>query len=92
MNTTEMFLIAMAIILAVPYLIWRLGRTDYWAPLVVVQIIVGIVLGPGVLGKLFPDYYATVFAPPVNRLIAELSRMPGVGQRTASTPLPSGLS
>jgi recombination protein RecR len=24
-----------------------------------------------------------VFAPPVNRLIAELSRMPGVGQRTA---------
>ena len=24
-----------------------------------------------------------MFAPPVNRLIAELSRMPGVGQRTA---------
>ncbi|NID17501.1 cation:proton antiporter [Luteibacter yeojuensis] len=65
MNTTEMFLIAMAIILAVPYLIWRVGRTDYWAPLVVVQIVVGIVLGPGVLGKIFPDYYATVFAPPV---------------------------
>jgi Kef-type K+ transport system membrane component KefB len=65
MNTTEMFLIAMTIILAVPYFVWRVGRTDYWAPLVVVQIIVGIVLGPGVLGKVFPDYYATVFAPPV---------------------------
>jgi hypothetical protein len=29
MNTTEIFLIAMTIIFTVPYLIWRLGRTDY---------------------------------------------------------------
>jgi Kef-type K+ transport system membrane component KefB len=65
MNTTELFLIAMTIILGVPYLIWRVFRTDYWAPLVVVQILTGILLGPGVLGKVFPDYYATIFAPPV---------------------------
>lgn len=65
MSTTELFLIAMVIILGVPYFIWRVFRTDYWAPLVVVQIITGIVLGPGVLGKAFPDYYTTVFAPPV---------------------------
>ena len=36
MNTAEIFLIAMTIIFSVPYLIWRLGRTDYFAPLVVV--------------------------------------------------------
>ena len=30
----------MILIFAAPYLIWRLGRTDYYAPLVVVQIIV----------------------------------------------------
>ena len=60
-TTTELFLIAMTIIMAVPYLIWRLARTDYWAPLVVVQIITGILLGPGVLGKWFPEYYAFVF-------------------------------
>ncbi len=65
MNTTEIFLIAMTIIFTVPYLIWRLGRTDYFAPLVVVQIITGILLGPGILGKLFPDYYAFVFNPAV---------------------------
>jgi Kef-type K+ transport system membrane component KefB len=65
MSTTELFLIAMTIILGVPYLIWRVFRTDYWAPLVVVQILTGILLGPGVLGKLFPDYYTTVFVPPV---------------------------
>ena len=65
MSTTEIFLIAMAIIFTVPYLVWRLGRTDYYAPLVVVQIIGGILLGPGVLGKAFPDYYAFVFNPSV---------------------------
>ncbi|MEO3715853.1 cation:proton antiporter [Roseateles flavus] len=65
MNTTEIFLIAMAVIFTVPYLVWRLGGTDYWAPLVVVQIIMGIVLGPGVLGRAFPDYYHFVFNPAV---------------------------
>jgi Kef-type K+ transport system membrane component KefB len=65
MTVTEIFLIAMVIIFTVPFLIWRLGRTDYWAPLVVVQIITGILLGPGVLGKLFPEYYQFVFRPEV---------------------------
>jgi len=65
MTVTEIFLIAMVIIFTIPYLIWRLGRTDYWAPLVVVQIIMGIVLGPGVLGAAFPDYYKFVFSQPV---------------------------
>ena len=65
MNTTEIFLIAMAIIFTVPYLIWRLGRTDYYAPLVVVQIITGILLGPGILGRAFPEYYQFVFNPTV---------------------------
>ncbi|MEK8052598.1 cation:proton antiporter [Ideonella sp. DXS22W] len=65
MNTTEIYLIAMAIIFSVPYLVWRLGRTDHWAPLVVVQILTGIALGPGVLGAAFPDYYRFVFNPQV---------------------------
>jgi len=64
-GTTEIFLIAIAIIFTVPYLIWRVGKTDYYAPLVVVQIITGILLGPGVLGKMFPEYYAFVFTQPV---------------------------
>ncbi|HEV7354132.1 MAG TPA: cation:proton antiporter [Brevundimonas sp.] len=62
---TELFLIAMLIIFAAPYLVWRVFRTDYWAPLVVVQIVAGILLGPGVLGAVFPDYYAFVFRPEV---------------------------
>ena len=64
MSPTEVFLLAIFIIFTLPWLVWRLGRTDYWAPLVVVQIIGGILLGPGVLGAIFPDYYAFVFAAP----------------------------
>ena len=65
MTTSEIFLIALLIIFTVPYLVWRLGRTEYFAPLVVVQIVTGILLGPGVLGAAFPDYYAFVFQAPV---------------------------
>ena len=62
---SELFLLALIIIFAAPYLVWRLGRTDYWAPLVVVQIVSGILLGPGVLGSLFPAYYTAIFTPAV---------------------------
>ena len=63
------FLLAMMIIVTAPYLIWRLGRTDRFAPLVVVQILTGIILGPGVLGEYYPAYYATVFSPQVIQLL-----------------------
>src|ERR1700693_2344862 len=65
MSTTEIFLIAILIIFAIPYLIWRVFNLDYYAPLVVVQIVAGIFLGPGILGAIFPDYYKFVFSPPV---------------------------
>jgi Kef-type K+ transport system membrane component KefB len=65
MTTIEVFLIAVLIVFTVPYLVWRLGRTEYYAPLVVVQIVIGILLGPGVLGAVFPGYYAFVFQAPV---------------------------
>lgn len=65
MTTTELFLVAMLIVFTVPYAVWRLGRTDYWAPLVVVQIVGGVLLGPGVLGAAFPEWHRTVFSPPV---------------------------
>jgi len=68
-STMEVFLIAMAIIFCVPFLIWRLGRTDYFAPLVVVQIITGILLGPGILGAALPGYYHFVFIPQVVQIL-----------------------
>ena len=64
-SVTELFLLALIVIFAVPYLVWRVLRTDHWAPLVVVQIIAGILLGPGVLGAVFPAEHAMVFTPQV---------------------------
>lgn len=64
-TTTELFLVAMLIIFALPWLFWRLLKTDYFAPLVVVQIVGGVLLGPGILGAAFPDYYAAIFKPEV---------------------------
>lgn len=65
MTTTEVFLLAMTIIFTVPYFVWRVFKTDYYAPLVVVQIICGICLGPGVLGAIYPDAYNFIFSKPV---------------------------
>lgn len=63
MSPTETLLVALIIVMGVPWLLWRLARTDYWAPLVVVQIVTGIVLGPGALGAVFPTAYASIFNP-----------------------------
>ncbi|WP_240099757.1 cation:proton antiporter [Thermomonas flagellata] len=65
LTTTELFLVAMAIIFLVPWLLWRLARLERVAPLVVVQIVTGVLLGPGVLGQAFPGYYQAVFTPAV---------------------------
>jgi Kef-type K+ transport system membrane component KefB len=65
MSTTEIFLLAMLLIFVAPFLVWRLFKTDYFAPLAIVQIIMGVVLGPGVMGSVFPEYHRFVFNPDV---------------------------
>ncbi len=58
---SEAFLLALMIIFSVPYVVWRLLKLEQFAPLAIVQIIGGVVLGPGVLGALFPAWHAMVF-------------------------------
>ena len=55
----------MLVIFALPYAVWRLCRTEHFAPLVVVQILIGVALGPGVLGAIFPGAQGLVFNPAV---------------------------
>ncbi|QJE02170.1 cation:proton antiporter [Massilia forsythiae] len=73
MGTTEIFLLAMLIILTLPWLVWRIGGTDYYAPLVIVQIITGVLLGPGILGRAYPEYYRFVFNPQVTGALSGIA-------------------
>ncbi len=73
MTATELFLLAMLIIFTVPYLVWHLLGRRSFAPLVVVQIVGGILLGPGVMGNAFPTYYQTIFTPEVITLLNGLA-------------------
>ncbi len=61
MTPNEILLIALIVIFALPWAVWRLLGRKSWAPLVVVQIVGGILLGPGVFGRLAPDLHAAVF-------------------------------
>jgi Kef-type K+ transport system membrane component KefB len=60
-NPTEVFLASMAVIFSLPYLVWKFLKTDNYAPLVVIQIVSGIFLGPALTGKAFPEFYDAVF-------------------------------
>lgn len=59
------YLLVMLGIFVLPWGVWRLARTEDIAPLVVVQIVAGILLGPGIAGALFPELHAQLFQPAV---------------------------
>ncbi len=65
LNAKTAFLIIMLVIFTLPWLAWRLGRTEAIAPLVVVQIVGGILLGPGVAGAVWPELHQALFKPEV---------------------------
>lgn len=73
LGTTETFILVMGIIFTLPYLAWRLLGRDRIAPLVVVQIIAGILLGPGVLGRLQPEFHQLIFTADVVRALNGIS-------------------
>ena len=61
MSISENLLLAMVVIFALPWAIWRALGGTVVLPVVVVQIIAGVVLGPGVLGVWAPDIYHGLF-------------------------------
>jgi Kef-type K+ transport system membrane component KefB len=73
LTTTELLLAALLIVFALPWGLWRLLRRDDWAPLVVVQIFTGILLGPGVLGQALPDLHRALFTPAVVQSLSALA-------------------
>jgi K+:H+ antiporter len=57
------FLGQAAILVCAPYLIWSIPAVNTLFPLVVVQIVLGIALGPSLLGSIAPAASALLDAP-----------------------------
>ena len=60
---TSLFLIQALLVLVVPALAWHAAGLRRLAPLAVVQILTGIVLGPSLLGRLLPETLGPLIAP-----------------------------
>jgi Kef-type K+ transport system membrane component KefB len=63
MHTTpeSLFLIQSLIFIGLPFILWRIGFIRKIVPLVVVQIMLGILLGPSVFGGLYPEIFASFY-------------------------------
>jgi Kef-type K+ transport system membrane component KefB len=63
MTPALVFLIQALLIVAVPPAIWRCLRLRGLVPLVVMQIVLGIVLGPSLFGRLLPELHRQFLDP-----------------------------
>jgi Kef-type K+ transport system membrane component KefB len=61
MTSSIIFLLQVFIVVVVPFAVLRAVRLKGLVPLVVVQILIGIALGPSLFGRLGPDYYYHTF-------------------------------
>ena len=61
MTSSLIFLLQVFIVVVMPFAVLRLSHLKGMVPLVVVQILVGIALGPSLFGRLAPDYYQLFF-------------------------------
>jgi Kef-type K+ transport system membrane component KefB len=66
-------LVALAVIYTAPFAIWRLLRVERVAPLAVIQIVGGVLLGPAVAGAAAPHLYGEVFTPATVSLLNGLA-------------------
>ncbi|MBF0424446.1 MAG: cation:proton antiporter [Magnetococcales bacterium] len=62
MTTSAVFFTQALLVIGVPYVAWRIPGVRGMVPLVVLQILFGITLGPSVLGKLAPDFWSLLFS------------------------------
>ena len=73
MTSNEVLLLVLALILGLPYVVWRGLNAPNLFPLVVVQILCGLALGPGIFGAAAPDLHAALFRPEVMASLNGLS-------------------
>ena len=73
MSPALIFLVQALVVVALPVVVLRFSRLKGVVPLVVIQIVVGIALGPSLFGRLAPEYYQLFFNQ------AALAPLSGIG-------------
>ncbi len=63
-------------VVLLPWLLWQVRGVRRWAPLAVLQIAAGVLLGPTGLGRIAPALHRSVFTP---GLLAQLSGLATIG-------------
>ncbi|WP_042880342.1 cation:proton antiporter [Cupriavidus necator] len=63
MNAVSIFFLQAMLVVALPYLLWRGAGLQSVFPLVGVQVLAGILLGPSVFGQLAPQGWTALFGP-----------------------------
>lgn len=63
MNPVSLFFMQACLVVGTPILLWRGLRMGGIVPLVVMQIVGGIMLGPSLLGALWPEQWQQMFGP-----------------------------
>lgn len=64
MSPLALFLIHTTAVIGLPFALWRVAGVRRWVPLVVVQIVMGLALGPSGLGHAAPELWRALFPPP----------------------------
>lgn len=62
MSTIAIFFTQAILVIGLPYLVWRIPGVRRVAPLVVLQILLGLALGPSVFGKYSPELWSYLFS------------------------------
>jgi Kef-type K+ transport system membrane component KefB len=75
MTSGLIFLLQVFIVVVLPLVVLRLSHLKGLVPLVVVQILVGIALGPSLFGKFAPEHYQLMFS---NQALSQLSGVASV--------------